>query len=273
MQTHLTLRSLNGNASPDKDVQVLFAVNPDRKAILFIHGYSGGGVRTWSDFHRLLPGSPKCSQRDIYFYGYDGLRAEMIASAAIFRDFLDRVFERPGRLFDANLPKDAQRQPNFSYDEITIVAHSLGAVIARRAVIDATKSNLGWANKIKLILYAPAHKGASVAELALEGASSFSFLKLFAVGARFQSPLIDQLKPNSAPLKQLLDDTEAATQNGANSHLIAAKVVIATYERVVSNDRFGNDQMPTAIPNTTHTSVCKPTTAFLQPLALLEACL
>lgn len=92
MQTHLALRPLTGTQRPDKDVHVLFATKPNRKAIVFVHGFSGHAINTWSDFHVLLPECPKCGYYDMYFYGYDGLRAEMNASAAIFCTFLDRMF-------------------------------------------------------------------------------------------------------------------------------------------------------------------------------------
>jgi hypothetical protein len=273
MQTHLAVRTLKGTDKPEKDVQVLFAVQPDRKGILFIHGFSGDAIRTWSDFHELLPGSSKCAGSDMFFYGYDGLRAEMNASASIFRAFLDRLFGATNAFVADNIPPSAQRADDFGYDELVIVAHSLGAVIARRALLDATRNKSDWVTKTKLILYAPAHKGAKVADLALEVASSFTFLKLFGIGVRFESPLIDELKPESRALKNLLEDTVTATKDGANRHLVARKVVIAEYEKIVENERFGEDPPPDTIPDTTHTTVCKPSKDFLQPLALLEGCL
>jgi len=264
---------LKGNNKPDKDVQVLFAVKPDRKAVLFIHGFSGDAIKTWSDFHELLPESPNSYGRDLFFYGYDGLRAEMNASASLFRDFLERMFNNTAQFVNDNLPLAAQRPAGFLYDELVIVAHSLGAVISRRALLDATRMRATWVSKIKLVLYAPAHKGASVADLALETASSFSFVRLFSALARFESPLIDQLKPGSPDLMRLVEETENTCAGGANSHLVAFKVVIAEYERIVRNETFANDPPPVTIPDTTHISVCKPRKDFRLPLQHLEECL
>ena len=182
-------------------------------------------------------------------------------------------FDNTMSLLGNNLPPSARRSDEFVFDELVIVAHSLGAVIARRALIDATRNGSDWVARTKLVLYAPAHKGANVADLALEVASSFIFLKWFAAFARFQSPLIDQLKPGSPSLTQLLTDTEMATMNGSNRHLIARKVIIAQYEHIVYNEPFGNDPIPDTIPEASHTSVCKPKNDFIQPLVLLEACL
>ncbi|HZO86029.1 MAG TPA: alpha/beta hydrolase [Verrucomicrobiae bacterium] len=273
MQTHLTLRTLAGDERPNKDVQALFSTQPDGKALLFIHGFTGSPINTWADFHELLLECPKCASRDVYFYGYDGLRAEMNSSAAIFREFLDRMLSHTDALLAANLPTAAQRAAGFSYQELIVVAHSLGAVIARRALLDATRANQAWAPKIKLVLYAPAHKGASVADLALESASTIPFLRLFGIGARFHSPLIDELKSESRSLKKLLADFEAARQGGANSHLIATRVILAELERIVVNDSFGEDPAPVAIPGTTHTTVCKPTRTSRHALVHLESCL
>jgi alpha-beta hydrolase superfamily lysophospholipase len=273
MQTHLAMRTLKGNQKPDRDVQVLFAVQPNHKALLFIHGFNGNAIKTWSDFHELLPECSTCSGHDVYFYGYDGLRAEMNSSAAIFRVFLHRLFEETKKLLTTNLPRSAQRQDNFEYDELVIVAHSLGAVISRRALLDATKEHSDWVARTKLVLYAPAHKGAYVADLAVESVSSFWFLKLFAAGVRFKSPLIDELRKESPMLKKLLEDTQAATKDPANRHLVAKRVILAEYDNIVTNEAFGDDPPPYSIPDTTHTTVCKPTRDFLDPLTHLEACL
>ena len=273
MQTHLAPRTLKGTDKPDKDVQVLFAAQPDGRAVLFIHGFSGDAIDSWSHFHELLPQCPKCAGRDLFFYGYDGLRAEMNASASIFRTFLDRLFGSTGQFLRDNLPPSIQRPANFRYDELVIVAHSLGAVVSRRALLDATKKKSDWVTRTKLVLFAPAHKGAKVADLALEAASSFPFTKLFSAFLRFTSPLIDQLKPNSQALKQLLADTETFRKGGANAHLVASKVVIAEHESIVENETFAEDPPPYAIPDTSHMSVCKPRKDFLNPLSHLEDCL
>lgn len=197
----------------------------------------------------------------------------MIASASIFRGFLTRLLQNTEAVVNGNLPAEAQRPRDFEYDEITVVAHSLGAVIVRRALLDATRLALPWAAKIKLVLYAPAHKGASVTDLALEAASGFGFTRFFGSFARFESPLIDQLKPDSKDLAGLAIETEKALEQGGNRHLVALRVVIAEFEKIVRNETFCDDPPPETIPDTTHTSVCKPRQDFRSPLEHLEVCL
>lgn len=272
MQTHLMPRALKGPGRTAHDAHALFAVRPDRKALIFIHGFSGEAIKTWADFHELLPGCPECAGRDIYFYGYDGLYADVNSSAAIFRGFLDRVLGSTASLLAANLPPAAERDPRFAYDDLVIVAHSLGAVISRRALLDATTAKHPWVSKVSLVLFAPAHRGARIVDLVVDSISGFSFLKLFGAAARFKSPLIDDLDPASETLRQLLDDTRAAVLQG-HRHLIAKRVVLAAVDHIVVNGRFPDDPPPDAIPGTTHTTVCKPRSDFTDPLDLLRTCL
>ena len=209
----------------------------------------------------------------MFFYGYDGLRAELNASAAIFCAFLDRLFAATKRYLNQNLPPSAQRDNNFKYSELVIVAHSLGAVIARRALLNATLNKSKWFPKKKIVLYAPAHKGANVVSLAMEALSIFPFLRFFSLALRYKSPLIDQLKPNSETLTNLLRDAKVARKGGRNPHLVPIKVIIAEYEEIVINDQFCDDPAPVAIAGTSHTTVCKPRRSFLLPLTHLENCL
>lgn len=256
------------------DVDVLFAANPCRNAVLFIHGFSGDAIKTWSDFHELLPDAPRFDGYDLYFYGYDGLRAQIHSSAALFRMFLDRMLGQTPDFLRANLPFIVPtRAANFEYDRLLVVAHSLGAVIVRRALLDASQPAASWVSKVQLALFAPAHSGANVAKLALEAADGLSFLRPFASLAKFVSPLIDELQPGSDVLRQLAEETSAAIKDGANAHLTAKLVVIAEYDDIVRNARFAGDPPPFAIPAATHSSVCKPNTKFKRPLEYLERCL
>jgi len=271
MQTHFALRKLRDTAAGD--LHAMFAAKPARKAILFVHGYSGAAIKTWSDFHELLPTSPKVASHDLIFYGYDGLHGEMNASAAMFRQLLIKIFSEQEKLILSEIAPAAARPADFSYDEVVIVAHSLGAVIARRALLDATQDKHAWVTKTKLILYAPAHRGAAVLELAREVSSSFRFLGLLTSVGRFSSPLLAQLEKNSNELKKLLRDTKAATANGKNPHLIARKLILAERERIVVNESFATDPSPNTIRGTTHTTVCKPSHNLREALDHLEGCL
>lgn len=269
MQKHLVPRVLAEN----NDVEVVFATKSCRKAVLFIHGFTGDAIKTWADFHELLPGTPSFDGYDLYFYGYDGLRVQVNASANLFRTFLDRMLGQTEDFLVSNLPFVVpDRGPGFAYDRLLIVGHSLGAVISRRALLDARDAGAAWLDNVELALFAPAHSGASIAALAME-AADFGFLKPFSALARMFSPLIGELQPGSALLKRLADEVVAATQNGASPYLRAKLVVTAEYDDVVKNDRFPADPPSFTIPDSTHSSVCKPRANFLLPIQYLERCL
>jgi pimeloyl-ACP methyl ester carboxylesterase len=270
MQTHFTLRTLNSATRPDKEVQALLAVQPLSKAVIFVHGFSGDPITTWSDFPVLLPATQQCAGHDFFFYGYDGLWADMNASAALLRDFVDRLLSETGSLVNKNLPTDGQRPEAFKYKKILFVAHSLGAVMIRRALLDLTEMGRPWLANSKLVLFAPAHRGASVVDLALEVTTGMAFIKYFVGIAQFQSPLINQLKPDSAELRDLLADTKKARRGGANPHLQARQVIFAEYEKIVRNLRFADDPPADTIPGTRHMTVCKPRTDFLGPFEVVE---
>src|SRR5215471_9605979 len=127
-QTHLMSRPLQ----EDSKVQAIFAVRPSRKAILFIHGYTGDALKTWKDFPALLPQNPKFAGHDLLFYGYDGLRAPVGSSASLFRQFLEKLFANTPDISNRSLPPLFHRDATFGYDDLIIVAHSLGAVVTRR---------------------------------------------------------------------------------------------------------------------------------------------
>jgi hypothetical protein len=228
-----------------------------------VHGYGGNPVSTWADFDRLSIRRPEFKGYDLIFYEYDGLEAELTASANLFYNFLTWLSSSPAAVINKCLRKEAQRASNFRYDKVVLVCHSLGAVIARFALLRATQESLAWAPMIHLVLFAPAHKGARVTELALSVATHFRFLALFAGLARFKSPLIDQLKKDSNELIKLEKETAAELKNAANKHLIARRVCIAERENVVFNDTFCQDPAGDPIRHSTHVTVCKPRKRFL----------
>lgn len=255
------------------DVKFIASATPDGSAIVFVHGFNGSAIETWMDFEKMLPETGGCSSCDLFFVGYDGLRSDLTASAGIFREFLDRIFENPSNLLNGAIPSSAQRADNFAYKTLLIVGHSLGAVIARRALLDATIINKTWPSRCKLCLFAPAHRGANVTDLAIEALSTWSFLKPFSALMRFQSPLIDQLRRGSDTLKTLQDETIELTKNGANPHLKAALVLIAQYERIVDNIRFANDPPAITIAGKSHINLCKPSPEFKEPMEHVLSCL
>jgi hypothetical protein len=274
-QTHYLERKI-----PYDDVRLrsFLSTVPNQELITFVHGYGGDPISTWADFDRLSRDQPRLQGYDLLFYDYDGLRSELRASVNLFYNFLAWLFASPIVEINNSLPKSCERPMSFRYNKVILVCHSLGAVVARLALLRATQERKNWVSKIKLVLFAPAHKGARVVELALEVTTHFNFLSLFTGGVRFKSPLIDQLKKDSKELTELETGTKSELSGSKNQHLVACKVCIAELEHIVFNDKFCEDPEGDPIRHSTHRTVCKPRRRFLRkayltPLEKLMECL
>jgi hypothetical protein len=214
----------------------------------------------------LLPEEPSCSGFDYVFYGYDGFRGELLASAAEFRQFLEVVLTQPWKLW-RDIPHQSAR-PESHYKEVVLVCHSLGAVVVRRALLDLTMSGSVDTSIVKLVLFAPAHRGAHLARLFIETFTGAPLFNLFAGLARFTSPLVDQLHPGSKELEGLLTETQTALSTAKYPQLSAQNVFIATLERIVTNVSFCQDSPPIPIEGN-HVSICKPTDEYSASLGQL----
>ncbi|MFN7932962.1 MAG: hypothetical protein U0R19_06515 [Bryobacteraceae bacterium] len=159
---------------------------------------------------------------------------------------------------NAVLPDGLQRPGKFRYQSVLVVAHSLGAVITKQALVFAYRQKMPWLRMVRMALFAPAHMGAEVARLAAEAAALNPIASMLGLTFRFVSPLVDQLNPDkSTVLPALRKEIEDARKKGGNPALSASKVFIATRENIVKNDLFPYDPVPQAIDGT-HTSICKP---------------
>jgi hypothetical protein len=132
---------------------------PQRKLVLFVHGFTGSAVDSWLEFPRLLRLDPHFKGYDLVSFAYESNRQPATFSASAFYHFLSRIMDSPASTINAGLPTDLVRATTFGYDRVVIVAHSLGAVVARRALVNAHTQHAPWVGKIALLLFAPAHKG------------------------------------------------------------------------------------------------------------------
>ena len=263
MATHLPERPLNWGSYGK--LRAVLAKASHRRAVLFVHGYGGDALGTWSRFHEMLPEEAQCAHHDLFFYEYDGLYANMDASAASFRRLLDLLFENPAAVINLSLPDAVRRPKDFAYDQIVLVAHSLGAAIVRKALLSAWREKADWWGKTKLVLFAPAHKGARIARLAEQVIGGFRFLPFVAGIWKFKSPLVEELMPGSPYLTQLEEETLAALAAGARPTLVADRVFYAQHERIVEGLRFAEDPDPVALEGN-HFSICKPMEHFQDPV-------
>lgn len=254
-----------------------WAYEPSRQALLFVHGFGGHAVGTWNEFPSLLKADPRCSGRDLIFYGYDSVYQHARGSAIRLWEFLDRLFrDTPGLINQTLGPAEPQRGPDFEYDQLMVVAHSLGAVIVRQALLEARGQDAHWLPKIRFVLFAPADCGSNVDLLVSEALSGIPWVGP-AIGVLFKREftVVNDLTPRSPTLGNLLADTSAALATGTASYLLARRILFAEDESVTGHDRFVPAELGTAkvIPATTHQTICKPTHEWRSPITELGSIL
>jgi hypothetical protein len=288
-QTHLYSAPLvNSHGKPwgVKSSRVRFAVaQRPRGALVFVHGFRGKSEATWSRFPELLSCGHsavcKAAEYDAYYYGYDS-RPSVVASSAALGKFINELATTPskeiinpslGSAF-GNTARGYRWCDNaFQYERIIVCAHSMGALVVRRALLNlflARGSQMSpWSSKVQLLLYAPAHLGANILPLVsmvLGGIGVvFHAVRIdgkigeAALRARFHS--LNDLDRNSTTIQQLITDTTTILlSNPAAKRWLQATVVDGEYDGIVQHGRFVEDDVPpVVVPDADHFSVCKPT--------------
>jgi pimeloyl-ACP methyl ester carboxylesterase len=267
-----------------RNSRVHWSIAPRGRAIVFVHGFGGAATSTWNQFAALLTGRSECAGDDLIFYGYDGLRSRARVSAIGLRDFLEVLFDRPAeRLINPTLlPPECGGRPRgalFAYEKVVLVAHSLGAVVCRQALLEAHYDRADWTEKVRLVLFAPAHMGANIVPLVSQALTTIPYLGgLAAPFLKFRYQVLQDLEPGSTTLKMLLKETmkelerkkvRRAIARGEGHSLVASLVVLANPDPVVDPNHFGLDPGAKEFPGKGHKEVCKPSSEFLHPVERL----
>ena len=116
-------------SSPGPDPHIMgLRQNGSRTALVFLHGFSGTAGGTWSDFAGLFLEDPDFSDWDVFSVGYP---------SRLSLDF--PLWEAdPGiQLCARSLATKMTSSAFAEYDCIALVAHSMGGLIAQRAVLDS----------------------------------------------------------------------------------------------------------------------------------------
>jgi pimeloyl-ACP methyl ester carboxylesterase len=242
---HYSVTSLS-----DGRTQFIGCRSPAKSCVLFVHGFNGDALDTWRGFDTLALQREELKETDLVFFGYDGLRSNALASSSFLFELIDDLMSGGSvlRRVKASAPK---------YDRCVIAAHSLGAVVTRWVLLRAYQQKCPWLDKVRYLLFAPAHCGGIVVDSVTELLGATAITKFLGGVTKAKLPLLNELAPGSVILKALEEQTRAAVAAGCEA-LRAKRVIIAEYEEVVSNLPFAGDPFPTAIRNARHTTVCKP---------------
>ncbi|MFO0701114.1 MAG: alpha/beta hydrolase [Nitrospira sp.] len=266
-----------------------WAKEPNGTLVLFVHGWTGRALDTWTDFPGLWPDTHRGC--DLLFYGYSSARPQIEANAAAFAGFLEQFMAVPEILINQTLPHlPALHRRAFRVEQLIIVAHSLGAVIVRDALLrikekeekglkieleDRTetgrvtllswgKGNNSWLLNTKLVLFAPAHCGSKLAEK-FSGRALARGIGLWALHS------VRDLSPKCDYLVALQQRTETAVKEGWREPFRSSRIVFPYVDDVVLNGRFPDDPLEEQpFYGKTHGNVCKPSGEWPHPVKLVE---
>ncbi len=252
-----------GPYTVDKKLGIFSFISKTRSPknlVIFIHGFMGKSIGTWEQFPTLLTDSELFKDSDIFFYGYQSLRSQATSSASLFHDFLDEA-----------VTSNKYRHPDkeHEYKKIIIVAHSLGAIVTRYALLNAKRLKKYWLQNCRMVLFGPAHNGARINNLILECATPF--MRVVIGLGMFFFPTIEDLETGSVCLNTLNDLTNGYLQKNDGDFTKAFNVIWALNDNVVYNFQFHDDSKEETIRNVGHKSVCKPiNSSYLKPMEVLE---
>ena len=189
---------------------------------------------------------------DIVFYGYDSTKEQANNNAVRFYKLLKAINEEG---FDS-VTNNNRQFGLISYSNIILVAHSLGSIVVRRSLLLAKGEKMNWLEKCKMVLFAPAHRGSRVQNIALKVLPKWG--KIIAGMGLLKFPVVEDLMPESQTIKNLIKDTKEYLDKNDGDFSIAHTVVWAANEIVVHNEVFCSDPVAEIMDDKDHISVCKP---------------
>ncbi len=245
-----------------KNSTAYYCLKDPEALVIFVHGFKGTSLETWDDFSSLLIEHPSFANCDLFFYGYESIKGQAFDQGQELLRFINNN-HKPKSPFRNRNPK--------MYSKIVIAAHSLGAIVARFAILGSIEQNYDWRKMCKLVLFAPAHNGARIQSLIMD--SLDGFYKVIGGITMFFLPIIDDLKPDSAALHRLRTETEDY-RGGPEHMLLNASVLHVFGDRIVHNAPFCFDVFVKESPirNHSHKSICKPMLInnYLLPIEIIR---
>ncbi|WP_373427745.1 alpha/beta fold hydrolase [Arthrobacter sp. W4I7] len=243
------------------------------RLVVFIHGFRGRATATWNEFASSGKTDEWWRSSDMLFVGYDSRRDNISGVADRVRMNLPNFYPKPHQAaMDVGgfRPREDVESP---YQELIVVGHSLGGLIARRAMADAaqvrddsrTTGETPQATEIldaRLILFSPASAGFRPAGLLGAVRASSFWPALFMYLSR--SSAFTDLQPGSITLENTRRRTEALVAAGESS--LRARILWANPDNVVIAERYDTDFVDDTEDGQDHGSVCKPNPSYQLPL-------
>ena len=253
------------------------------KAIVFVHGWGGSASGTWEQFPTALRAMPEAAAVDAFFLDYPSTTLSVAVCASELKELLVDLLRAPAaHVVNPSLAEEAPPRPaGWRYRRVLLVAHSMGAVVARRALLDLDRTDLtvDEATAMRLLFFAPAHLGSSLPLLVASGLGLDWLPGASLVGralrAHYRS--LADLEEGSNALRLLSDDSRSARARRATAQEadddLRAHVRHARNDKVVVQDRFDEDLDGRPIAHRNHRSACKPSESYRVPVEALRGVL
>src|ERR1022692_4249540 len=182
------------------DTQAYWASNPTGRLLVLVHGFNGKAGTTWLGLPQELIRQTGASGYDIISFGYDSVKQTAGESANQLHTFLDELFKDTAQIVNRSLDDNGlvnRRVAGFQYSHAVLTGHSLGACVIRRALLNQIQSGRNkWKTEIKLVWFAPAHRGAKLKLLldAVALAIPGGYGKSVDATAKYYSPSLGNLE-------------------------------------------------------------------------------
>ncbi len=254
-----------------KPAYMVRAIVPAKTMVVFVHGFSGSALATWREFSSLASLDGDFAEADLLFFGYRSLRHQTNTSAANLFGLCEKLLANPAKYLNGPRYKTLERPSDHAYEHILFVAHSLGAIVTRRALLTAATKGVPWVAKTTLLLFAPAHLGATDVSRIPEVLPKA--LRALVTLSRWKIQTLREVEQGSTTIENLKEHTKdalASAASGAISHLKAFRVLFGPNDDIVDQNQFCADPPLTPVEDTNHTSVCKPRNGDLRPLGYVK---
>lgn len=246
------------------DTQAYWSLNPTGRLLVLVHGFNGMSGTTWLGLPQALILQTGANGYDIVSFGYDSVKQTASESANQLQSFLDKLFQNTTAIINRSLDDNGltiRRAPQYTYSHVVLIGHSLGACVTRRALLNQIQSGRNkWNAEIRLVWFAPAHRGAKLKLLidAVALAIPGGYGQSVDAAAKYYSPSLGDLDAGSEFLRELLEDTRHLCD--AHPSLKAPITFWALRDSVVTNGPFAKDTTPfEEVDGANHVSICKPT--------------
>lgn len=247
-----------------------------KRLIVFVHGFWGDAFNSWTGITEFDASNEFWRDADLIFFGYGSFKESIKGVADRFRRQLGEHYPVPHPDLYRNAGGELRDGSEAVYSELYIAAHSLGAVVVRRAALDDLvewdAEGAGFSPPVTLEaqirLFSPASAGFRPANLLglIRATAIWPAIEMI---LRLSSSYAD-LRPDSAFLSSTRRRTEQLSEHPYGSAL-RARMLWANPENIVIAECYDSDVYSQSVDGRTHVDVVKPSSTYSTPWSFIES--